>query len=86
MTPLSLAAANGSAVLVETLLKAGADANSAMPQGETVLMTAARAGNPDAVQALLARGADVNAKERRARRDRADVGGGGKPCRGGRGC
>src|SRR4029079_980836 len=31
--------------------------------GETVLMTAARAGNADAVKTLLAQGADVNARE-----------------------
>ena len=33
------------------------------PEGETVLMTAARTGNPDVVRALIARGANVNAGE-----------------------
>src|SRR5207244_646675 len=63
VTPLSLAATDGNAVIVEALLKAGADAKASLPQGETVLMTAARSGNPDVVKALLARGADVHATE-----------------------
>ncbi len=49
--------------MIETLLKAGADANAALPGGQTVLMTAARTGSPDAVRALLAHGADVKARE-----------------------
>src|SRR4029077_9252821 len=36
----------------------------ALPNGETVLMTCARAGEAKAVRALLRHGADVNAKER----------------------
>ncbi len=35
------------APMVEALLKAGADANSFQAEGQTVLMTAARAGNPE---------------------------------------
>jgi ankyrin repeat protein len=50
--------------MIEQLLAAGADPNTALPEGETVLMTAARNGNPRAVKLLLARGADVNATER----------------------
>ena len=50
--------------MVERLLAAGANANAALLNGETVLMTCARAGDAAAVKALLARGADVNAKER----------------------
>ena len=63
ITPLSLAATNGSARMIELLLKAGADPNAALPEGETVLMTAARTGNPDAIKVLLAHDANVNAKE-----------------------
>src|SRR5262245_51198927 len=40
ITPLALAATNGSATIVEMLLKAGADPSNALPEGETVLMTA----------------------------------------------
>src|SRR5665213_4305695 len=49
---------------VETLLKAGADSNTANPEGETALMSASRSGSVAAVKALLARGANVNAKEK----------------------
>src|SRR5579863_5701757 len=49
--------------MVQTLLKAGADANAFQQEGQTVLMTAAKAGNADAVKALLDHGAEVNAKE-----------------------
>lgn len=64
VTPLSEAAAVGSATVVEMLLKAGADPKTlTTPDGETVLMTAARAGSVEAVKILLAGGADVNAKE-----------------------
>ncbi len=50
--------------MIELLLKAGADVDTALPEGETALMTAARTGKVDAVRVLLAHGADVNAKER----------------------
>ena len=63
MTPLYLARQNGNAAVVEALLKAGADPNTALPDGETALMTAARTGKVDAVKFLLAHGANVNAKE-----------------------
>ena len=46
------------------MLDGGADPNTALPGGETALMTAARTGDLGPVKALLARGADVNAKER----------------------
>src|SRR5436190_19585477 len=52
--------------MFERLLDAGADANASLPEGETVLMTAARTGKVGAVRALIARGADVHAKESRA--------------------
>src|SRR5262249_44413647 len=55
---------SGSAPMIEALLNAGADAKSLSTEdGETVLMTAARAGNVDAVRILLAHGANVNARE-----------------------
>ena len=63
VTPLYLACENGNAVLVRTLLSAGADARAALPSGETALMTAARSGSADAVSALVAHGAEVNARE-----------------------
>jgi ankyrin repeat protein len=63
-SPLSEAAALGSAALIRLLLDAGADARTlSTPDGETVLMTAARAGNLEAVKLLVERGADVNARE-----------------------
>ena len=54
---------NGNAAIVESLLKAGADPNEKLPNGETPLMMASRTGNVAAMTALLDRGADVNAKE-----------------------
>jgi uncharacterized protein len=61
--PLSLAATNGNAPMLELLLKAGANPDAAQSEGETALMTAARTGVATAVKTLLAHGADVNAKE-----------------------
>src|SRR5579863_7362383 len=49
--------------MVEALLIAGADANTFQSEGQTALMTAAKAGSADAVKALLDHGAEVNAKE-----------------------
>ena len=47
-TPLSLACSNGNAVMIELLIKAGADANSVSEEGQTVLMVAALTGRTDA--------------------------------------
>jgi len=62
--PLFLATVNGSVVMIEILLKAGADPNQpVLTHGETPLMMAARTGKPDAVRLLLDNGAAVNATE-----------------------
>src|SRR5205814_1470484 len=53
----------GNAPIVKSLLAAGADPNTTMPEGDTALMTAARTGNAAAVRELLAHGADANATE-----------------------
>ncbi len=61
--------------MVETLLKAGADPEARLPGGQTLLMTAARTGNPEVVQMLLERGADPNQRREHQRGNCADVGG-----------
>src|SRR6185295_15025961 len=63
-TPLSLAALNRNAAVAEMLIQAGADPNAASPEGETVVMTAARAGAADIVKVLAAHGANVNLREK----------------------
>ena len=57
VTPLSLAATNASAPLIQALLQAGAHPTN------SVLMTAARTGNAEVIRMLIARGADANARE-----------------------
>ena len=87
VTPLSLAAENGDAATIDALLAAGADANGvAARAARPMLMTAPRAAAiAAAIDALVAHGAHVNAQEQRARRDGADLGGGGKSRRRDRG-
>ena len=59
VTALYIAARAGDDVATPMLLAAGADANAALPaSGETVLMTAAKAGNADVVRALLTGGVE----------------------------
>ena len=58
-------AAAGPVEMIERLLKAGADANTATPGGETALMTAARTGSAAALKALLAAGASIDTREPR---------------------
>ena len=79
VTALYIAARAGDSVATRMLLAAGADANAALPtSGETVLMTAAKAGNADVVQRpadgrhrrRLAGGARRSARGRTSRRRR----------------
>ena len=63
-TPLQMAAINGSAAMIEKLIKAGADPNAALTaSGDTALMMAARTGKTRALDVLIESGAKVNAKE-----------------------
>ncbi len=63
-TPMFLAAQNGSAAMIELLVKGGADVNApVLAHGETALMMASRSGSVDAVKALLDHGAKVNVKD-----------------------
>src|ERR1041385_7253398 len=64
ITPMQLAATNGSAAMIGKLLKAGANPNASLSKfGDTALMFAARTGKSDAVKVLLDNGAQVNAVE-----------------------
>jgi uncharacterized protein len=63
LTPLFMAAKNGSASILSLMLDAKADPNTANANGTTPLMLAAASGKSDAVKLLLDRGADVNAKD-----------------------
>ena len=68
VTPLHVAATNGSAAMIEALLKAGADAERrADGEGETALMTAARTGSVDAVKMLLDVRRDGRTRAKRCR-------------------
>ncbi len=63
-TPMFLASQNGSAAMIEQLLKGGANVNApVLSHGETALMMASRSGNVDAVRVLLDHGAQINAKD-----------------------
>ncbi len=73
MTPLSLAAQNGNAKMIARMLDAGADANGTSNEGQTILMTAALSGNPDAIKLLIQRGAKVNEVEPYKGSDGPDV-------------
>jgi ankyrin repeat protein len=63
-TALQLAAINGSARMLEKLIKAGADPNAPLSAtGDTALMLSARTGKTAAMDVLLESGANVNATE-----------------------
>ena len=70
-----MAALYGNPAMIDRLLKAGADAKELGPNGETMVMFAARNGNPQAIKLLVEAGADVNAQGDAARHHGADVGG-----------
>jgi ankyrin repeat protein len=62
--PMQLAALNGSAAIMDRLIKAGADPNAPLTRyADTALMLAARSGRIDALTVLLDGGANVNAIE-----------------------
>ena len=63
VTPLYVATLHGNTEMMAALLAARADANGAAPSGETLLMTAARAGVVKAMQLLIDAGARVDARE-----------------------
>jgi ankyrin repeat protein len=68
VTPLVLAAQRGRGDLIELLLKAGATVKTAeakLPEGQTLVMHAARTGDIASLKALIAAGSDVNARETR---------------------
>ncbi len=69
VTPLLLAAQRGRHDLIELLLNAGASVKTAeakLPEGQTLLMHAARTGQVASVKALLAAGSNPNARETRS--------------------
>lgn len=63
VTPLVLAVEGGNLEIVNALIAAGADVNHALPEGETVLMTAARTGNVAVLEALLRRDARLEVRD-----------------------
>ena len=63
LTPLTIAATNGSPGMMRLLIDAGADPNAVDAANETMLMVAARVGVVDSVKLLLQRGARVDAKD-----------------------
>src|SRR5262249_17265040 len=49
--------------IIDSLIEAHGDAKQRSANGETLVMFAARNGNPDAIKRLVAAGGEVNAKE-----------------------
>lgn len=62
MTPLLIAIENGDHDITLTLLKLGANINSANHDGHTPLMSAAESGHVKMLKTLIAHGADTKAK------------------------
>ena len=68
VTPLAIAARQGQTELVEALLAAGASVRAAeagLPEGQTLLMLAARAGDAVSLKRFAAAGSNPNARETR---------------------
>src|SRR5262245_14360725 len=64
VTPMQLAATNGTAPMIDKLLKSGVDPNASLSKfGDTALMLAVRTGKVDGIKVLLDSGAKVNAIE-----------------------
>ena len=86
VTPLALAATNGSDAARRPPARGRRRCRTRRPpEGETVLMTAARTGNAPAVERLLKRRRRRERRREVARRNGADVGGGRESRRGGDG-
>jgi ankyrin repeat protein len=69
VTPLLVATQRGNAELIELLLKGGASvpvAEAKLPEGQTLLMHAARTGQVASMKALIAAGSNPNARETRS--------------------
>ena len=64
VTPMSVAASNGSAAMLKLLLESGADPNAPDGAGDTPLVMAAQVGSLDSVKALLAAGATLDARDK----------------------
>jgi ankyrin repeat protein len=63
VTPLRLAVETGNLEIVNLLMAAGANVNHVLPEGETMLMTAAYTGNVPVIKALLNKDARVETRD-----------------------
>ncbi len=62
-SPMSVASEHGDFAIMQALVEAGGDIESANSEGQTVLMAVARTGRTDTAGLLLDKGANVNARE-----------------------
>ncbi len=60
---MTVAAEHGDLPIMQALVRAGGDVESANGEGQTLLMAVARTGRTDTARLLLDKGANVNAKE-----------------------